>query len=150
VKASDSIVVAASRERIFEVLCDPECYVRWVVGAGRLRGVDESWPSVGSRFHHTVGIPPFEVQDSTEVRRCEAPTHIELCAMVRPFFEAIVDLRLADVGYGRTRITMTERSTGGLMARTAWMAGPALSMRNRLALRRLEHIVACRAAAESR
>jgi hypothetical protein len=144
VKARDSIVVQASRHDVFEALCDPECYVRWVVGAGRLRGVDESWPAVGSRFHHTVGIPPFEVHDATELRRCEEPARIELRAMVRPFFEAGVDLRLDDVGYGRTRITMTEWPTGGLVGRAVWMGGPILSMRNRLALRRLQRILAHR------
>lgn len=145
-KAVDSIDVGASRQRVFDVLCEPTSYLDWVVGSGRFRGVDAEWPAVGSRFHHTVGVWPFEVRDATELRHIEAPARIELRAMVRPFFEAVVEIRLDDVGYGRTRVTLTERPVGGLASYAGRLSLPALSLRNRLALRRLARVVASRSA----
>jgi hypothetical protein len=141
VKARDSVVVPADRETAFAMLCDPECYVTWVVGASRVRQVDADWPAVGSCFHHTLGRWPFELHDVTEMRRCEAPDLIELQAMARPFFAARVMFRLEALDDSRTRVTMTERLNGGLFMVSAHLGRPALSLRNRLALRRFADLV---------
>jgi hypothetical protein len=141
VTARDSIVVRGERSDIFELLCDPACIVQWVVGANRLREVDDDWPAVGSRFHHAVGMRLFELHDVTEMCRCEAPALIELHAKVRPFFEARVQLRLEDLD-GATRVTMIERPTGGLFKASALIGRPALSLRNRISLHRFAALAA--------
>jgi carbon monoxide dehydrogenase subunit G len=141
-KARDTVVVPADRETTFAMLCNPECYVTWVVGASRVRHVDADWPAAGSSFHHTLGHWPFELHDVTEMRRWEPPDVIELQAMARPFFAAQVQFRLEAVDDRRTRVTMTERLNGGLFMASASLGRPALSLRNRLALRRFASLVA--------
>jgi uncharacterized protein YndB with AHSA1/START domain len=139
-KAVETVVIAAGREDVFEVLCDAASYPEWVVGTNRLRDADPDWPAVGSRFHHAVGFRPFELRDSTQVRNVEAPSWVELHVKVRPLFEAIVDLRLEALGAESTRVIMTEHAVGGLAVLAGPLNVPALSIRNRLALRRLARI----------
>lgn len=146
-KTIERIVIPASREAVFDVLADASRYVEWVVGANRLRRIDPEWPAPGSRFHHTVGIRPFELRDDTEIRDLQPPAHVELRVRVRPFFEALVELDLEDLGPRGTLVTMTEEPTGGLAALAGPLNLPALSLRNRLALRRLAKIVAQQQAA---
>ncbi len=133
---TDSIVVDADPDTVFDVLCDPQAYVTWVVGAHRLRDVDRHWPAEGARFHHAIGLRPVEMQDSTTMRHCDRPHLVQLEIKARPIIVADVEFRLEPTD-GRTRITMSERPTGGLL----WLAGPLsvplLTLRNRLALHRL-------------
>lgn len=141
-KSVERIVIPARREEVFDVLRDASRYVEWVVGANRMRKVDADWPAPGSRFHHTVGIRPFELRDDTELRSLDPPSRVELRVRVRPFFEALVELELEDLGPRGTRVTMTEEPVGGLAALVGPLNLPALSLRNRLALRRLARLVA--------
>jgi uncharacterized protein YndB with AHSA1/START domain len=82
-------------ERVFTVLSDPEAYADWVVGAHSIRGADPTWPAVGSRFHHRVGIPPLTVADHTEVLEVDPSRRLVLRARARPIGTAIVALQLA-------------------------------------------------------
>lgn len=141
-KSVERIVIPARREEVFDVLRDASRYVEWVVGANRMRKVDADWPAPGSRFHHTVGIRPFELRDDTELRSLDPPSRVELRVRVRPFFEALVELELEDLGPRGTRVTMSEEPVGGLAALVGPLNLPALSLRNRLALRRLARLVA--------
>ena len=67
--ASNRIVVDAPPAVVFRTLVDPSSYAYWVVGAKTIRGVDEAWPAPGSKFHHSVGLGPVLVEDSTSVLR---------------------------------------------------------------------------------
>ena len=49
------------------MLSDGWLYALWVVGAARMRDVDEGWPAVGTRLHHSVGTWPLLIDDTTEV-----------------------------------------------------------------------------------
>ena len=53
------------------MLADGWQYATWVVGASRIRDVDRNWPARGSRIHHSVGLWPLLIDDSTEVVRSE-------------------------------------------------------------------------------
>ena len=53
--ATNSRVVQAPPEKVWEVLSDGWLYPLWVVGASRMRAVDEHWPALGARLHHSVG-----------------------------------------------------------------------------------------------
>ncbi len=46
--AENTRLVHATPEQVWEVLCDGWVYPVWVVGASRMREVDDSWPAVGS------------------------------------------------------------------------------------------------------
>ncbi len=50
--------VKVSPADVFSVLADGWLYSGWVVGASRIRAVDEQWPAVGSKIHHSVGSWP--------------------------------------------------------------------------------------------
>ena len=41
-------VVAATPDQVWRVLADGWLYPLWVVGATRMRDVDEHWPAVGA------------------------------------------------------------------------------------------------------
>jgi hypothetical protein len=56
---------------VWAVLSDGWLYPVWVVGAARMREVDDDWPAVGSRLHHSVGIWPVLIDDNTEVLESE-------------------------------------------------------------------------------
>lgn len=59
--------IAAPARAVWNVLTDGWLYPLWVVGASRIRAVDETWPNVGSRLHHSVGNWPLLLNDMTEV-----------------------------------------------------------------------------------
>lgn len=104
--------IAASRERVFEVLSDGWLYTAWVVGASHVRAVSPSWPSVGARIHHSFGVWPLVLRDETSVQVSEHPTHLVLLASGRPFGQARVELRLEKERDG-ARVTMTETVVKG-------------------------------------
>ena len=58
-----------SPEQVFAVLCDGWTYPVWVVGASRMRSVDEGWPTPGTKLHHSFGTWPLLIDDTTEVLR---------------------------------------------------------------------------------
>jgi hypothetical protein len=47
--------VHASPAEIWDVLADGWLYPVWVVGASRMREVEDGWPAEGSRLHHSLG-----------------------------------------------------------------------------------------------
>ncbi len=50
--------VSATPEQVWSVLADGWLYALFVVGAARMRDVDEGWPAVGTKLHHSVGSGP--------------------------------------------------------------------------------------------
>src|SRR5215216_93481 len=81
-------------ERVWEVLADPRCYPRWVVGAKRFRAADPDFPAPGTRFHHAVGLGPLELKDHTQVVAFEAPRRVVLKARARPMGTATVTIEV--------------------------------------------------------
>jgi uncharacterized protein YndB with AHSA1/START domain len=105
--ARNERLIAASPERIFSVLSDPDSYGHWVVGSDTIRDADAGWPAVGTRFHHRVGWGPIKVNDHTEVLAVDAPNRLQLKAKARPLGTATVTLTLERRGAG-TLVTMIE------------------------------------------
>ena len=60
-------LMACSPEDVFAVLADGWLFPTWVVGASRMRKVEEAWPQVGSRLHHSFGVWPALLNDETTV-----------------------------------------------------------------------------------
>ena len=48
-------LVSATPEQVWDVLADGWLYPVWVVGASRMREVEDAWPAPGSKLHHSVG-----------------------------------------------------------------------------------------------
>ncbi len=46
-------------------------YPVWVVGASRMRDVEDGWPAPGTKLHHSFGIWPLVIDDTTEVLELE-------------------------------------------------------------------------------
>ena len=135
--AYNEIYIDAVPETVYAVLSDAEKYADWVIGARKIRGADAQFPAVGSRFHHQVGVPPFVLNDHTEVREHEPPSRLVLRAKTRPFGSARVDLRLAAEGAG-TRVRMTEVA-GDTPSRILLnrLSDPLVHARNARSLQRL-------------
>ena len=138
-------IVKTTPERVWDVLSDGWLYPLWVVGASRMREVDDSWPSVGSKLHHSVGVWPALLDDNTEVTDCEKLRMLALRARAWPFGEAQVILRLNEYG-GGTRVVIEEDAVSGpgkLVPQPA--RAPGLKWRNVETLRRLAYIAERRA-----
>ncbi|MGN5236109.1 SRPBCC family protein [Rhodococcus sp. SJ-3] len=103
---------AASPEEVWDVLADGWRYAGWVVGASRIRQVDATWPEVGSRIHHSVGLWPAMLHDFTEVIARTAEHELLLSARAWFFGRAEIGLTVDPSGSG-SRITMSERVVGG-------------------------------------
>ncbi len=104
--------VNATPDRVWEVLADGWLYPLFVVGASRMRDVDEAWPAVGSRLHHSVGTWPLLIDDTTEVLECEPGKRLLMLARGWPAGQAHVDISLQPEG-DTTVVTIKEDATAG-------------------------------------
>jgi uncharacterized protein YndB with AHSA1/START domain len=133
--------VSATPEQVWEVLADGWLYPLFVVGASRMRDVDESWPAVGAKLHHSVGTWPLLIDDTTEVLEVEEGRRLLLKARGWPAGEAHVDISLRPDG-DATLVTMEEDATAGpgvLVPKP--LRDAQLHWRNVEALRRLAFLV---------
>ncbi len=138
--AENTRIVHATPEQVWEVLCDGWLYPVWVVGATRMREVDDTWPAVGSKLHHSVGVWPMVIDDDTEVVEC-APGHsLTMRARGWPLGEAEVAVRLLPVG-AETEVRITEEPVSGPGALLPPpVRGLSLRWRNSETLRRLAYV----------
>jgi hypothetical protein len=130
--------VRASADRVFAELADGWAYVGWVVGAAHIRDVDASWPAVGSKVYHKVGVWPLDVSDYTESLECEPDRRLVLRARGWPLGEARVEILLEQRSPSQTEVTIREAPSAGP---GQWLDNPLLRLmlrlRNRETLRRL-------------
>lgn len=146
-----SATLPASPAAVFGVLADGWSYAGWVVGATHVRDVDEGWPAVGTRIHHSVGSWPFVIDDVTSVTAVEPGRLLELDARLSPIGAARVRFELSgsdDTAHhtaGHTTVRMSELVASG-PARLLPRAAQALVLipRNRESLSRLGHLAAGR------
>ena len=106
-------VVNTTPQRVWDVLSDGWLYPLWVVGASRMREVEDEWPAVGSKLHHSVGVWPALIDDNTEVTDCEPLQLLALRARAWPLGEAAVRLTMSNAGSGHPG-----RDAGGRDLRT--------------------------------
>ena len=133
--------VSATPGQVWEVLSDGWLYPLFVVGASRMREVDESWPAVGARLHHSVGTWPLLIDDTTEVLEVDEGRRLLLKARGWPAGEAHVEISLRPDG-DSTQVTMEEDATAGpgvLVPKP--LRDAQLHWRNVEALRRLAFVV---------
>jgi uncharacterized protein YndB with AHSA1/START domain len=129
--------VAASCQRVWDVLADGWSYTHWVVGNSRTRAVDPNWPAPGAAIRHSIGVWPAVIQDDTVVEGSSPPHELVLHARLGPLGAARITLRLTEIADG-CRIEMIEVPVEGPVSlvpdRLALMA---IHPRNRECLWRL-------------
>ncbi|MBT0769615.1 SRPBCC family protein [Kineosporia sp. J2-2] len=104
--------VKASPTQVFSVLADGWLYSGWVVGASRIRAVDDTWPAPGARIHHSVGVWPALLNDTTHVLECVPGQRLVLRAKGWPIGEGTVYLDL-DPADGGCLVRMREDASAG-------------------------------------
>jgi hypothetical protein len=129
-----------SPEQVFAVLCDGWTYPLWVVGASRMRDVDDSWPAPGTQLHHSIGAWPMLIDDTTEVLEIEPDRRLVLEARGWPVGTARVEITVESDG-GGTLVSIAEDVSDGparLVPQPVRVAG--IDIRNRETLRRLAYL----------
>ena len=131
---------ACTAEQVFAVLTNGWLYPTWVVGASRMRAVDASWPAVGSRVHHSVGVWPAVLDDITSVLEWHEPRHAMLKARGWPMGEAHVSIDIQDTESGCI-VRLTEDVVAGPARLVPTpLSAIAISYRNTETLRRLAYL----------
>jgi Polyketide cyclase / dehydrase and lipid transport len=142
--------VEASATEIWAVLADGWAYSSWVVGTSKIRSVDAAWPQVGARIHHSFGVWPLLIEDSTEVLESVEPSRLVLRARGWPMGEATVAVTVQFQGV-RSLLRLDEKPVSGP---GAWLNNPVFDAGLRLRLSetaaRLDALAAGRAAAQRR
>ena len=77
---------------VFEVLADGWLYPVWVVGASRMRDVEDAWPEAGAVLQHSVGAWPVLLNDETVSLEWDPPHRMAMQAKGWPIGEARVVL----------------------------------------------------------
>jgi uncharacterized protein YndB with AHSA1/START domain len=132
-------------EAVWDALVDAGGYGYWVPGSRVIRDAEPDWPAPGSKFHHTVGVGPFEVSDHTEALEARHPELLRMRTKGRPLGTATVTLEMVRSDAG-TLVRMTENPDGPAWLLNfnplVWLVTKA---RNAEALMRLEELAARRA-----
>jgi uncharacterized protein YndB with AHSA1/START domain len=102
----------ATPDDVWAVLADGWLYPLWVVGASRMREVDDHWPEVGAQLHHSVGTWPMLIDDTTEVLECVPGSLLRLRARAWPGGSAEVTIRLEPAGT-ETEVVIEEDAVAG-------------------------------------
>lgn len=138
--ANVSRTMSTTPERVWEVLSDGWLFPLWVVGASRIREVDESWPKPGSRIHHSVGVWPLLINDDTQVLDTEPGKMMKLRAEGQPLGAAEVTITLSAIG-SDTDVEIQEVAVSGPGALVPDpVMAPVLNWRNVETLRRLAYL----------
>jgi hypothetical protein len=139
--------MSCSPQDVFDILEDGWSYATWVVGAARIREVEDAWPEPGSKIHHSVGAWPVLLDDTTVVEHVDSPHELALRARAWPTGEAQVVVRCRAEG-DRTEVTIDEQVVSGPARVLPTAAQDALlNPRNVEALRRLGYLAESRARA---
>lgn len=131
---------------VFDVLCDPETYPRWLLGAQRIRHVEHGWPAPGTSFHHQVGLGPLHLKDRTTALDVEDERRLVLRAGIGPVGAATVRFEVEPEGAGAHLRLIEEPRSGPL--RRVWdglskvLVWTGVKVRNDLSVQQLADVVA--------
>jgi hypothetical protein len=101
-----------SPKAVFDVLADGWVFPTWVVGASRMRTVDDNWPEEGSALHHSFGVWPAVINDKTTVLEWDPPRLLVMQPSGWPLGEARVSIQAKPHGNGCI-VRITERAVKG-------------------------------------
>jgi hypothetical protein len=129
-----------SPEQVFAVLADGWVFPTWVVGASRMRDVDEHWPQQGSHLHHSFGVWPVLIDDRTTVIEWDPPRRMVMRPAGWPLGEAQVTIEAKPRGEGCV-VRILEKAVRGPGALVPpFLLDLLLHPRNAETLRRLAFI----------
>ncbi len=138
--STNNRIIHATPAKVWDVLADGWLYPLWVVGASRMRDVDEEWPALGAKLHHSVGTWPLLLDDNTEVMEVQPGSLLRLRARAWPTGEAGVIIRLNPTG-SETEVVIEEDAVSGPARFVPKPLRDApLAWRNVESLRRLAYI----------
>ena len=127
-------------EHVFEVLANGWLYPTWVVGASRMRDVDESWPQPGSALHHSVGVWPALLNDSTSVLEWDPPRRALFKARGWPIGEAHVAIEAKATANGCLVRIVEDAVAGPARVLPKFVREAVLVPRNAETLQRLAYL----------
>jgi hypothetical protein len=132
--------LSCSPEAVFDVLADGWLYPSWVVGASRIRDVEPGWPMAGARIHHSFGVWPALIDDTTSVLDWDPPRRAVLKARGWPVGTAKVVIEVEPtVGGCEVRIAEDALEGPGRLVPKP-MRDALIGVRNVETLRRLEYL----------
>lgn len=129
--------IDATPDEVWQVLADGWLYPLWVVGATRMRQVDDEWPEPGAKLHHSVGVWPLTIDDDTEVVEVVPGHRLKLRARAWPGGEADVEVRIESRGAASVVSIDEDLVSGPARFVPVPIRSLALQVRNRETLRRL-------------
>lgn len=132
--------IDATPDQVWSILADGWLYPLWVVGASRMRDVDDHWPEPGAQLHHSVGTWPVLLDDTTEVLDSAPGTRLTLRARAWPSGEAGVTLQLRPNGTGTEVVIEEDAESGPATLVPKVLRDPPLRWRNVETLRRLAYL----------
>ena len=135
--ATNTRTVQTTPDQVWKVLADGWLYPLWVVGATRIRDVEQGWPAVGTKIHHSVGVWPAVIDDNTEVLACEPGRSLRLRARGWPLGEAEVEIQLTAQGAGTLVELFEDVVSGPGRFVPEPLKGASIKVRNVETLRRL-------------
>ncbi len=106
------IQAACPPDAVFAVLANGWLYPSWVVGASRIRRVEAGWPAVGTSIHHSFGVWPLVIDDTTSMLEWDPPHGCVLKARGWPMGSAKVVLEVEATEDG-CRISLSEDAVEG-------------------------------------
>lgn len=133
--------VDAPVQAVWDVLADGWDYATWVVGASRVRAVDRAWPAEGAQLHHSFGVWPLLISDTSKVIASTPPTALTLVARGWPAGEAAVVITVTARGDETCTVAIAEdavKGPGALVPKP--LRQMAIGPRNVEALRRLAYL----------
>ena len=138
--ATNELEAEFSPDAVFAVLADGWLYPTWVVGASRMRDVDDDWPEPGSRLHHSVGLWPALLDDITQSLEWQPPRRAVFKARGWPLGSARVELEVEPRIDGcLLRITENVQAGPGLLIPKPIRDG-MIHLRNTETLNRLRYL----------
>ncbi|TWD82466.1 activator of Hsp90 ATPase-like protein [Kribbella amoyensis] len=136
--SENECLIHAPVEAVFAILTDGWTYAGWVVGASRVRDVEAGFPQPGHSIHHSVGVWPLVIDDSTSSEQYEPNRFLQLNVRAWPTGEGQVEF-VATEQDGGCHLTMRETAVKGPVTLIpAAVLDPILRARNNETLRRLK------------
>jgi len=129
-----------SPEAVFYVLARGWLYPAWVVGASRMRDVDEKWPEPRSQLHHSVGVWPALIDDSTTSEVWDPPYRMVMTAHGWPIGEARVTIDVRSAPGGCLVRIQEEAVSGPARLVPKFLVDVLLRARNAETLHRLAYL----------
>ncbi|MDQ7877406.1 hypothetical protein Q9R08_05380 [Microbacterium sp. QXD-8] len=139
-------VLHCTPEDVFEVLSDGWLYPSWVVGASRMREVDETWPMAGAELHHSFGVWPALIDDKTVVEQFIPSRMMVMRARGWPIGEARVTIDVKPRGHECVVRIQEEAIAGPGRFVPQQLLDVPLHWRNNETLHRLAYLAEGRAA----